>query len=290
MDPLKVWEEQVGVAMALMCEQVQQWTATCVQQLRNAQKLLPPSVPPKEKEELFPVASEEEDVPRYLKRTQEENSQELSESSSSDSFINDDEEEEQEPLSSESSSPPPPPVHRSKRVRKVPRRFSPSRATEAKKEDQKAERTSVALGKRSDTEKDQWHMVRQKTLNVQNRNKWFRSRWGDQLDMIRSGLGRESENNMGPRALWDAIGEKPERFDFRSCGVTTTKCALCGAKRMCTWKTYHDGEMHYMGVCCANLAKCWQSFSVARLNMESLAEMDELFEKVREAHVAKTKY
>lgn len=323
MDPVDIWKEQVGVAVALFCEQVLQWTDNCVAQLKNAQRQLPPLPPPpslpslpppKDKEELsdsgviIHFEEEEDEQEKEQKKTnkrpsleeQEENSQELSDSSDSDSFINDKEEEEEEEEELSSSNRSPSPVHRSLipksgrngsgRVRKAPRRFSPSRVSDAKKDDEKAERKGISIGKRSDKEQDEWQLVQKKTSAQQKRNKWFRSRWGDQLDAIRSALGRESETNMAPRALWDAIEEKPERFDFRNCSMERTICAFCGALRRCTWKTYYDGDMHYMGGCCANLAKTWQSFSVARLNMEPLAEMDELFEKVQDAHVAKSKY
>lgn len=329
MKPTQIWKEQVGAALALFCEQVQQWTDNCVAQLENAQRQLPPMPvpvplpppPPKDKEELSDSGviihfeeeeEEEENVPRPLKKTNkrpsfqqeeeeeegEENSQELSDSSDSDSFINDKEEEEDDEEELSSSDRSPSPVHRSLipksgrsgRIRKAPRRFSPSRVSDAKKDDEKAERKGISIGKRSDKEQDEWQLVQKKTLAQQKRNKWFCSRWGDQLVAIRSALGRESETNMAPRALWDAIEEKPERFDFRNCSMEKTICAFCGAQRRCTWKTYYDDDIHYMGACCASLAKTWQSFSVARLNMKSLAEMDKLFEAVQDAHVAKSKY
>jgi hypothetical protein len=132
--------------------------------------------------------------------------------------------------------------------------------------------------------------VRHRSAGAQNRNQWFRRRWGNQLDAIRAGLGRESEHNQAPRELWDAIGEAPHQFDFRSCSVTKTACAFCGAKRMCTWKTEYEGETLHMGVCCANLARAWQAFQIARQDKDALETMDHLFDCVVNAHTNKNNY
>lgn len=320
MDPVAIWEEQVGVALALFVEQTTQWTKACVANLRNAQKkstppppppslplprpswapvvdfaslmTVPPPPPPKEKEELYQQYEEEE-----------ENSQELSESSSSsDSFIDD------EPESVESSNEEeedqedaPPPVHHravapatsKKRARKAPNRYSPSRTSDAKRDDAEAELSGVSLGKRSRRDgADDWNLVRNKSMEAQDRNAWFRSRWGHQLQhVVRAGLGNETKNNEAPRELWDAIGKRPRAFDFRSCFSKETKCAFCGAKRVCTWKSMHAGRNIYMGVCCANLAKAWQAFQMARQDEEeSLETMDRLFDCVMNAHMAKNDY
>jgi hypothetical protein len=133
-------------------------------------------------------------------------------------------------------------------------------------------------------------LVKKKPFYQQKRNKWFSKRWGDQLDMIRSGLGRESENNMDPRQLWDDISASPCDYEIRRCGMEETTCAFCGATRDCIWVLKHDDQVQYMGGCCAALAKALQAFQEALLNAEDLWHMDSLFEQIRAAHVAKSNY
>jgi hypothetical protein len=264
--------------------------------------------PPKDKEEeddddfALEFSSEKGKKPKKrLVEDEEEHSGEIDEEEEEESFINDEPSDEEH---SSSSSDVLSPVHRkmvpevgtrSKRARKAPNRFSPSRdIDQAKRDDKKAERSGVSLGNRRITksDKEEWELVRQKSASAQRRNKWFRSRWGDQLEMvIRAGLGRESENNAAPRALWDDIAETPNSFKFGKAAVHSQECAFCGAKRMCTWKMRDpQGKQHYMGVCCANLAKSWQAFQEARPVEEDLEQMDRLFEEVRKAHVEKGNY
>jgi hypothetical protein len=279
----------------------------------------PPTQVPKEKEEFYDdddiIVDASPPAKPSSKRAlfqddEEEHSAELIDSSSSssgDDFINDEEEpsvassEEEE---NSSSIPPPPPLHRSlipaaavsnnKRARTAPRRFSPSRVEEAKKADTKAERSGIELGGRRKTKADQeqWQRLRQEPLGVQDRNSWFCGRYGNQLDAFRSGLGNETENNHGPRVLWDTIGSVPEQFDFRSCFNRNTECAFCGAKRTCTWKVTQKvtGNLYYMGVCCALLAKAWKAFQEARSTETRVEEMDRLFGEVQDAHIAKGNY
>lgn len=321
MDPVEAFRQQCKVFVGQLntlfdnaCDQL----IAINRQISSLQKL-PPTQVSKEKEEFYNDGDDDDIIvdasppakpssKRALFQEEEEHSAELIDSSSSsgDDFINDDEPSvaSSEEKENSSSIPPPPPLHRSlipaaatavsnKRARKTPRRFSPSRVEEAKKADTKAERSGIDLGGRRETKADQeqWQVLRQKPLDVQNRNSWFRSRWGNQLDVFRSGLGNETENNHGPRVLWDDIGSAPEQFDFRSC-FKNTKCAFCGAKRTCTWKVTQTvtGNLYYMGVCCALLAKAWKAFQEARATEKRVEEMDRLFGEVQDAHIAKGNY
>lgn len=325
-DPLDIFQEQVSASCALMVEQLQQWAAVAVEQLKNAQRIaaaaaaVPAVQVPKEKEEMWSieeVEEEEEELPHIASRKrslnveeeqeeeeQEEHSGEISFGEDSDSFINDEpseheEEEEEEESNSAAAAAAAPPRHRqeisgnnNKRIRKVPQRYSPTKTiVQSKKEDAKAELKGIELGGRRATkgEDQEWNLVRKKTPIEQKRNRWFQTRWGDHLDLvIRAGLGRETINNMEPREIWDNMAKKPETFEIKSLSHPMRDyCVFCGDKRFCSSRLMFDNKISYMGSCCARLARAWKAFQTALPEEESLKKMDRLFEEVRAAHVAK---
>jgi hypothetical protein len=205
-----------------------------------------------------------------------------SSSDSSDDEIDKMEEEEEEEDEEEDDQPPKkksktkaklaPVVHYKmkprvgKRVRKAPRRYSPSRKSSSSSFESAEPSESLSDsgggggGGGDRTDREHWNVVCQLTAAQRLRNPWYSRKVGGVLNQIRSALGREGPKNQGPRDLWDDIGRDPEAVQISPlAAIRQTTCAFCGGTKPCKYRIWLGEERDggYVGSSCVGLVKAW---------------------------------
>jgi hypothetical protein len=203
-----------------------------------------------------------------------------SSSSSSGDEIDEMEEEEEEEededtrptKKSKTKAKPAPAVHYKmkprvgKRVRKAPRRYSPSRKSSSSSSESAEPSESLSDsgggggGGGDRTDREHWNVVCRLTAAQRLRNPWYSRKVAAVLNQIRSALGREGPNNQGPRDLWDNIGRDPEAVEISPLAANhQTTCAFCGGTKPCKFRIWLGGERDggYVGSSCVGLARAW---------------------------------
>lgn len=315
--PEEVLREKVKAIVALSLEQISvAIDAYCdVAKLSVAQPRLQPPQLPKDKDELD-VSNLMMEAEYGRKRPASPDPEdESSGEHEPNSFINDDpvedyyddqdddddddedpeEEQEDQPKTRSKAKTKTPPKKQSTRVRREPKRYSPSRrgSEEDGEDEQGIDLQRQDSGGVPRLDHETWAVMRKKKPDQIVTGSWYKRRWGDTFDMVRSGLGRESANNKLPRQIWDALAENPSYFRLHErVGTSLERCAFCGCQRECSAYFAYNDRWQYLGSCCARLFLAWQAFQREmhsnNLKDLSLLHMDALFVAVRDAHVHKS--
>lgn len=197
-----------------------------------------------------------------------------------------------------------------KRVRRTPKRFEPDVPDKATaKRDREAEQGAETLTganarvtKEDEAELDKVYKLLEKYHKygewpaIKRVSKWFRIRYGDAIDMIRSALGRENAGQVSAQEIFDKICHDslldPEHEPIFKPRISDepTKCCLCNERKSChEWMVDTvNAETFPIGSTCAKLATAMTSFFAILRDGCSVDDLDDAFLRVMEAHEAKS--
>lgn len=178
-------------------------------------------------------------------------------------FVVDDDDEEglneqYEESSSSSSAPSPVLKKRARRITKKVIRYE-----DEDDDDDDEEGDVCSSSSSSHQENDQWAMVCNKPLSELKRNPWFKRKFMDHFETIRSNLGLEGNNALA-QMVWDSISDHPNQWSFERVSASHKGiCALCGYTKWLYTKAtdLQKKKEYFFSSCCGPLAKAWQHFN-----------------------------